>query len=113
MASLPFISTFAIWELPSLLFYGNDDVGTHARAACAADAGILIDALSGMIALGIDAHGRHLQNMLRTEGHTQTATLALFFVKGNFCHFLPFLPSAVTADPTLDSKTRQKTMLSH
>ena len=93
-------------ELPSLFLYGDDHIGTHARAAGAADAGVLIHTLGGVIALGVDAYGSHLQDVLGAEVHAQPAALALFFIKGHFRHFLPFLPSAFPADPTLESKTR-------
>ena len=67
---------------PFLSLHGDDAVGAHHGAACAADALLGLCQLHGGISFGIESGFRKGQNLLRTCRDAQAAALADFLSKG-------------------------------
>lgn len=86
IASLPFINTFSAITKTSLLFNGDNAVGTHGCAERTADALTHIGHLSGRMTLLVDfVLGDH-QQVLGAGINAQAATLAGIGIKCNLCH---------------------------
>jgi hypothetical protein len=84
MASLPFISFFAMLFSSLLFLNGDDRVGAGPRAGSACDARSLIDALSGVITLFVELGLRDLHYLLRARSNAKPAAFAAVLVNGYF-----------------------------